>query len=64
MNVTDKGFLHVYTCECCGRAIYKGDMYLEEDNGLLCERCAEENFWDKLQIADKLLEDEEGNWMI
>ena len=30
MNVTDKGFLHVYTCECCGRAIYKGDMYLEK----------------------------------
>lgn len=42
MNVTDKGFLHVYTCECCGRAIYKGDMYLEEDNGLLCERCGKE----------------------
>ena len=43
MNVTNlKGFLQVYTCECCGRAIYKGDMYLEEDNGLLCERCVKE----------------------
>ena len=42
MNVTDKGFLQVYTYNHCGRAIYKGDMYLEEDNGLLCERCGKE----------------------
>ena len=51
MNVTDKGFLHVYTCECCGRAIYKGDMYLEEDNELLCERCAKEELEERFHTA-------------
>ncbi len=52
MNVTNlKGFLQVYTCECCGRAIYKGDMYLEEDNELLCERCAKEELEERFHTA-------------
>lgn len=39
----------VYECELCGEKICKGDMYINYEGEMICDKCSQRAFYDYLK---------------